>query len=161
MPVTARLFRAANTKNGGSSGPRPGAGDGNRTRVPSLEGWWSAGDLHRHSAGLCRLSSCRFCVCFNAENDRLSRVRIPIRFRGVSRASTLWAYLWARIRSGGRWRYSLRKASRFFQLKTIKNSRAHRVDFYSGSSSPYAQSALFCLGAGSGIPPAAGMTDHA
>lgn len=25
----------------------------------------------------------------------------------------------------GRWRYSLRKASRFFQLKTVKNSRAH------------------------------------
>ena len=30
-----------------------------------------------------------------------------------------------------------------------------RVDFYIGSTSPYAQSALFCLGAGSGIPPAA------
>ena len=30
-----------------------------------------------------------------------------------------------------------------------------RVDFYIGSTSPCAQSALFCLGAGSGIPPAA------
>ena len=50
-------------------------------------------------AGLSRLSSCRFCVCFNTENERLPRVRIPIRFRGVSRASSLWAYLWARIRS--------------------------------------------------------------
>ena len=30
-----------------------------------------------------------------------------------------------------------------------------RIDFYIGSTSPYAQSALFCLGAGSGIPPAA------
>ena len=56
----------------------------------------------------------------------------------------------------GRWRYSLRKASRFFQLKTIKKTPAPiRVDFYIGSTSPYAQSALFCLGAGSGIPPAA------
>ena len=50
-------------------------------------------------AGLSRLSSCRFCVCFNTDDERLPRVRIPIRFRGVSRASTLWAYLWARIRS--------------------------------------------------------------
>lgn len=30
-----------------------------------------------------------------------------------------------------------------------------RVDFHIGSTSPCAQSALFCLGAGSGIPPAA------
>ena len=30
-----------------------------------------------------------------------------------------------------------------------------RVDFYIGSTSPYAHGALFCLGAGSGIPPAA------
>lgn len=30
-----------------------------------------------------------------------------------------------------------------------------RVDFYIGSTSPYAQYVLFCLGAGSGIPPAA------
>lgn len=50
-------------------------------------------------AGLSRLSSCRFRVCFNTEDERLPRVRIPIRFRGVSRASTLWAYLWARMRS--------------------------------------------------------------
>ena len=39
-------------------------------------------------AGLSRLSSCRFRVCFNTEDERLPRVRIPIRFRGVSRAST-------------------------------------------------------------------------
>ena len=52
-----------------------------------------------HIAGLSRLSSCRFRVCFNTEDERLPRVRIPIRFRGVSRASTLWAYLWARMRS--------------------------------------------------------------
>lgn len=36
-----------------------------------------------------------------------------------------------------------------------------RVDFYIGRSSPCALVALFCLGAGSGIPPAAGMACHA
>ena len=35
----------------------------------------------------------------SSDNERLPRVRIPIRFRGVSRASTLWAEIWARIRS--------------------------------------------------------------
>ena len=67
--------------------------------MPSLENWWSSVDLRWRGAGLSRLSSCRFRVCFNTEDERLPRVRIPIRFRGVSRASTLWAYLWARMRS--------------------------------------------------------------
>ena len=55
----------------------------------------------------------------------------------------------------GRWRYSLRKASRFSSPTRSKTPAPIRVDFYIGSTSPYAQSALFCLGAGSGIPPAA------
>ena len=67
--------------------------------MPSLGSWRSAVDLRWHCAGLSRLSSCRFRVCFNTDDERLPRVRIPIRFRGVSRASTLWAYFWARIRS--------------------------------------------------------------
>ena len=67
--------------------------------MPSLGSWRSAVDLRWRGAGLSRLSSCRFCVCFNTDDERLPRVRIPIRFRGVSRASTLWAYFWARIRS--------------------------------------------------------------
>ena len=82
-------------------------------------GWWDRPDSNRrflpllykcaggltplsHVAGLSRLSSCRFRVCFNTDDERLPRVRIPIRFRGVSMASTLWAYLWARMRRGGR-----------------------------------------------------------
>lgn len=67
--------------------------------MPRLGSWWSAVDLRRRGAGLSRLSSCRFRVYFNTDDERLPRVRIPIRFRGVSRASTLWAYLWARMRS--------------------------------------------------------------
>lgn len=55
----------------------------------------------------------------------------------------------------GRWRYSLRKASRFFKSIPVKTPAPIRVDFYIGSTSPYAHGALFCLGAGGGIPPAA------
>lgn len=53
----------------------------------------------RRIAGLSRLSRCRFCLCVKAADERLPRVRIPIRFRGISRASTLWAAIWARMRS--------------------------------------------------------------
>ena len=122
--------------------------------MPRLGSWWSAVDLRRRGAGLSRLSSCRFCVCFNTDDERLPRVRIPIRFRGVSRASTLWAYLWARIRSGGRWRYSLRKASRFFQLKTIKKlPRPSALIFTSAAPHPTRKAHCSALGLVAGFRP--------
>lgn len=43
----------------------------------------------------------------------------------------------------------------FLSQSRSKTPAPIRVDFYIGSTSPCAQSALFCLGAGSGIPPAA------
>ena len=110
--------------------------------------WWDMPDLNRRPrdpksralpsaliprvADLSRLSSCRFRVCFNTDDERLPRVRIPIRFRGFSRASFLWAYLWARMRS-------------------VRYIPIH----LSGGTYPASVCNVQAMFAGSGIPPAA------